>query len=435
MRPRLWTSLILPLAVFVVAALVIGCGGAGGGASAAGGSAGGSSGGGSGGSSGGGSGGSSGGGSGGGSGGSGGGSGGGSTGGELQIVPSTIPGIFEAQFLTGIGRGLGNYEVEVGRIELQGSSGSLLSGFSPTWINLDLYTNQKLSMGGPASPTTIAYNQFVINFTRLQEAGGALFPGPVNKAMACNVRLSRGRTTAAQLFLDATMFEPNGANMSFTDVIFDSINTDPYGGALPAFFTDMLRFDISGLVSRPTLEAGGQATQVYVSGDLVGLSGNSGSGFEAIFDFERNIDALPIRSGTATPGATAGNYTVQQADPFGSATPIPRLTGGWQNADEVVLNMGAFVALALPSANPLLPDHFILVARNEQGAITDFWLGALDGPNGFFYAFPLGELKLFRSTQIVGTVQDGQLGGSFAIVAGPRPSSFPATGTYLRYLR
>jgi hypothetical protein len=429
-----------PVGAFLVLALVIGCGGAGGGdAGAAGNSGTGSGGSNSGGSS---TGGSSTGGSstgtttGGTTGGTAGGSTtGGTTGGPLQIAPSSTPPQYEVHFLSGVGRGINDYEVEVTGMELRGPAGSLISGFSPRWIVLDTYISTVLSMTGASTPTTRTYDQLLVQFNRLQEPGGTIFVGPVQKSMLSDARLSRGRTTVSQILLDPTMFEPEGNAMTMNHAAFDALNTDPYFGKLPSAYSDLIRFDVSGILSRPTLDAGGQASQVYVSGDFIGLSGPTGGGFEVILDLDRRFDTAPLRRGTASSGATNGTYTIQQSDPLGSAIPIPRIAGTWQNAEEVVLNMGSFVALALPSADPGVPDHFLMISRNESGAINEFWIGSVDVAGGFFTAFPLGELKLFRSTLLSGTISDNGTGGSFSVVSGTRPASFPSNGTYLRYLR
>ncbi len=447
MRPRLFQLLrapwVPPIAAFLFVAAVIGCGGAGGGASASGdsgtGSGGSNSGTNTGGSNTGGSntggtntGGVSGGTS---SGGTSGGTTGGTTGGALQIVPSSVGGQFELQILTGVGRAIDNYDIEVTGMELRGGAGSLLSGFSPRWVSLDLYGATTFGMTAATSPASRSFTQFLATFSRLQEPGGAIFTGPIVKSVLCDIRLNKGRTTAVQMLLDPTMFLPEDAVLTFNDAAFDALNTSPYGGTLPAFFTDLVRFDVSGLVSRPTLEAGGLATQVFLSGDLVGLAGSGNSGFETIFNLDRSIETQPIRRGIASSASPGGTYTVQQSDPLGGATAIPRISGAWQDAGQVVLNMGSFVALAFPSADPGAPDHFGMFARNEAGAITELWVGLLDAQAGFFTVFPIAELKLFRSTVLAGTITDNGTGGTYAIASGPRPASFPASGTYLRYLR
>ncbi|RIJ99056.1 MAG: hypothetical protein DCC46_09295 [Armatimonadetes bacterium] len=340
---------------------------------------------------------------------------------------SADPGVLYAHMITGMGRGPDSW-IDIDWI----SAGAQQSEFATTRIQLNGYTSTPLDIVALGTGTQ-TFNSFSINVLQLILPGNTIVPGPHTKTVPSNFKLMAGRTTAIQTFFDESMvFEDQGA-MIFDDVAFDFVNVDLFGGSIPAFFSDCVRVDIGQLSSRPGLNAGGQAQFVYVSGDVVGLSGSSSTTFEIHMDRDRNLDFVPVRGGTFI-GTTAGTYTVVEPNPQNSSVEIPRYTAPWTDIDNVVQDFTEFVMISFPSTDSTKSDHLLMLSRSS-GVITACYFGTLNRNTGSFSAYPIGQFKQSSPTTIGGVASIEATGGNYSIESGTPPATFPLTGTYLRFVR
>jgi hypothetical protein len=352
------------------------------------------------------------------------------------VVPGSSPGRFDVDVVTGAGRSGSTVLVDMSEVRFRRLGGSeQISAFPVKRIGLDGYTHDLLTASVGSSPKTQEFDRFSFRIDKLIYQGFGEFNGPMTRHVPIQARASLSRITSVRLCLDESMiYESNGA-MTFDETAFNWVNVDPFDGVLPTFYSDLIRINISALSQRPPLSAGGNATQLYLSGDLIGLSTGTGSSLEVLFKVGRNLDIVSWRAGSFSGSGSSGNYELVEMNPLDPLQNLRRLQSTWTEIGNVVQNMKGFEMMTFPSADPTKPDQLLMLSRNNNGGATACYIGDVDLQAGTFFAYPVHQVDSFAKDFVGGNVVQSGDGGTFTFTFGTKPASFPSSGTFLRFIR
>jgi hypothetical protein len=356
------------------------------------------------------------------------------TSGSFAVIPSTDPGRLNINLLTGLGRAA-TVSVDINQVSFARlAGGPLTNTFNPVRVGLDGYTHNLISTSTGLSPASQDFAQMSFRISKLILPGGQEINGAVTTSAALKARTGPGRIVSLRLLLDDSMvFEDNGA-IDVDELMFAAANQDPFGGVLPCFYSDLVRIDISGVAQRPTLSVGGPAKYLYLSGDLLALSNDTPSSFEAFFGINRSLDTVAQRAGSFVTAGSSGSYQLNETDPNDPNNVIKRLEGTWTDAGNVVENIGSFAMIVFPSCDTDNMDQVLMISLGS-GGVEECYFGELNTADAMFVAYPVSDLGSQTPSLIGGSVVNSSLGGTFTIQFGSKPSSFPASGSYVRFVR
>ncbi len=424
------------IAAFLVCALIVGCGGGG---SGTGGTSGGT-----------------------------GGTGGTSGGRGIPTVNLGTASQVQVLYLSGQGRRApGSQIAELGPIQVQNGP----ADFAPTEqqgsgsavrIQLDGYTLNQFVFSVTVSPDQPfkEYTEFPLSIAKIDEDTGSgfttVYSGPTfteSPPFSADVRVFPGRQTTLQVNLNDAMlrFDPSDG-LVFDRFQFESENYAPFNDKVNGFLSDLVAFDITGLsnASRPLMENGSRAEQIFFSGDLIALS----AGFETEGSFELLDPIVIVETGIIKPptnlGGTPapGTYLAKELDPRNSDpnvdVRISALQGFYRPYTEVLGNLSDFGAVAFPNSRSELGigDLFDVVFfnRNAAGQITALWQGIVSfdtDTQGVIELWPISNIKdgvadplgsgTITYTKVNGVVKQG----TFSITTSTEAFPFPRSGGFV----
>ena len=330
----------------------------------------------------------------------------------MSVNLGAKPGQIELTFLTGQGRVAsradGDVIATIGVPQFTDNTGNPidLSADSPPLVQLNAYQNQIFRINAdilkytdPITGRSIgsrAFETYPLNVSklRLQVDGGTQTITDIvglPTSFPTRIRIFPGRYTSVPVYLNDAQF-----NISISDAgtYTATFNLDQFKvdnsldtfATLPAFLSDYLAFDLSGLVDpKPTLNGGpgGPAGRLYMSGDGFSLSEAGTSGYyEALTrtpgQFVTGRFAPPGAIGVGLPpgvssATTPGTYSLFQPDPSNpdpsSSFRITSMQGIWRDYTRMILNMGTTTdfGVSFPSSEDGDTQDIILINQSVSG--------------------------------------------------------------------
>ncbi len=350
-------------------------------------------------------------------------------------MPSFADGRMQIQLLTGIGRAIGTQTLEVTEIRLKRvGGGTVTRSFSPALeIALDGYTHDLVELTTGAN--LASFEELSMTLARMVLPNGSAVPGPLTVTASLSTDTVRGRETTLRLLLDTNMFFQQSGSLAFDAAAFQHANLASFGGALPTFFSDLVRIDLGSVASRPLGLEGTAARYLYASGDLWALSGTSVPSLMMFNNVGRTRENVDFSAGSVTVSGRQGSYETAELDPRDSLGVLRRLQGNWADLSEVTRNLGSYAAIAFPSSRPGQPDQLVMLVFNGSGNVTECWIGHADFLAGTFDVYPVVQLGVSLSIAGGGSLTSTGDSGQFQFLFGSRPSGMPSSGTFLRYRR
>lgn len=352
-------------------------------------------------------------------------------------LPQTNAGV-NVVFLTGLGRRapfdlyakLGNIRFSNG--ELDKIPGEITGSLDGTNLKLDGFTTvgYLFSQNTATASSSYANLEMMLMGMSEEDFNGNLTPLSGSALTLPNLpvdlNLAAGRVVSAQVYLNTGSLNYDfGSNRAvFDQAAWNADNLLGSETAVPSYFSDAVAFSIGSVANRPSMQSGGLADRILLTGDSIGLA--RGSATQGSYDLyspsfvESGVLTLPLNfpnpSGKPLPGA----YTVLESpDILNPGLRVPALQGPWYALDEVVSNIGEQLVLVLPASKPG-GTHQIVFARRSGSTITDIQVGraTITGNSGTFEVWSIDQINagtennktsgvLNNFTVVGGKVNDG----------------------------
>jgi hypothetical protein len=313
-------------------------------------------------------------------------------------APTTVnllakPGQIELVYLTGQGRvgsrADGDVIATVGVPQFRDNTGTPtdLVTDSPPLVQLNSYQNQIYRINVPIVTIQDPLTNRPVNSREFDT-----YPLTVNKlrytldgststltsvvglpiTLPTKIRVFPGRYTSVPVYLNDAQFpitsDDTGTFATFNRTQFDTDNSLDTFPSVPAFLSDYLAFDISGLTdAKPVLngKSGVSAGRFFMSGDGFALSeGGTNGYYEALTrtpgQYVTGRFAPPGQLGVGLPpgvtsATTPGTYSLFQPDPSNPDPSINvRITsmqGIWRDYTKMILNMGTDLGISFPGSD------------------------------------------------------------------------------------
>lgn len=359
----------------------------------------------------------------------------------------------EVTYLTGQGRALNDYYLEITRQTIQNGANRdvvIRDSLSPLPLRLEGFQtsiarlNVPFSVSASGRPDSLNFTQFVFDPNRLlQENGrGGLDDTGTDLSAAgiglplildARIRAFPGRSSAVQVRVSsATFMVDDDGNATFDAAEFRNLNTfdsgtDPDGqGRVASRFSDFVRFPLINLPAgeRPTLRtdsvdptagiADGGA-YLYMSGDNIAISSGPGSSqriFEEIGDEFTSAEgdtpgfpsALIGKWSDAASGGFLGTYDLRDALPTDDSgnTRIVSVYGQFRDYNTVLSGGTSFEIVMFPNSGETYTfedngssgvrgreGDIVAFVRNANNQIVSMYVGGVDLGAGTFELFPV----------------------------------------------
>jgi hypothetical protein len=395
------------------------------------------------------------------------------------------PGIIEVTFNTGQGRAPGSPTAVLKRLNFVDdlfppgdSRNNIDTLLNPSRnLQLDGYTSQTISVNvpmnnigfsGPVSGRFFDEYRLDIDSLLIEQPGGGFqtVTGPGGQPVLleifpANILTLAGRTTSLQIFLDDAMLNFDGTDVIFDRDLFEQVNlTDDGNGnfKLMGFIGDYIVFDITNVANKPTMSDSSPATRVWFSGDSIALSGDVGSGPEAmevLTPLAPPIEGLFLPPVVLPGGTGPGTYTLRQVDPrdLSNIARITALNGVWKDyvdpdtSRSPFLNLGTFECFTFPQSLNQDRHDMVVLVRDGGGNITTMYFGEMDFGANSFSIWPIDQVDDGDASNELDGDLSGLLdvngsptsnhrhvrSGTFTITSGIPPSGFQTSARFIVY--